>query len=835
MNNNANNYDVNSIQVLSDLQHIYKRRHMYIGEHTKDPRMLYSEILDNAVDEMQAGYGNKIVVNVDTKSNIYDIRDYGRGIPHGMKTLDNGDQKEVIEVLTTMSNTGGKFDHNAYKRSCFTGDTEIRLADGSDITIEELYKEFKAGLNNYTFSIKNSYDINTTDLPDSLYDALHHDIVVELIRDVRIAKTVNQLAVVTLSNGKSIKCTPDHRFIRYSYEYVEAKDLKPGDKLMTGISEKTGPKIHKELFNNISSICNSTYKVAKTSTTMSSMLSLMNPEYSSVLNTASKYNLSVVSVEIIDVPDTEVYDITIREGASNYLLSAGVFVKNCGLHGVGSTVTNALSSYAMWESFRDGKSVRIEFHNNGNESNLTYGKTKEANGTHVQFSPDPEVFNTPIIPKEYMVQKCSVLNALGCPIELNIDNEPITISATIWDLIPKEDNISVYKQFDEIKVKSDNDDELYVAMQYTSDTADKYYGYANMTVNSDGGSHIQVTSRAIINTWKKLLETHNRKYKTSVQLHDSDFLLGLRCVVAAFIEDVEFSSQTKEKLVTDKKYFNDLIYKFSEKLYETLECNPELTMAMLKRFEEYRVSQNKLLSRKEITSLIKINEDSSDNIRRRSVVSKLIECTSKKREGTEMFICEGLSAAGPYKNTRDKATQAVLPLRGKIKNVTYLDIKDAIKNAEICDIANSIGCGIGSNCDASKSRYERVIISADGDPDGIQITCLVLSAFINLFPDMVRQGRVFVAEAPLYCWGNSPETYGWTNDIAKIPNGVKYHRFKGLGEMNDSELEYFLVNPQTRNLYQVEYPSDIDKFNKILGSSSGRSDLMKELGIMIAE
>lgn len=829
---NTNNYDVNSIQILSDLQHIYKRRHMYIGEHTKDPRMLYSEILDNAVDEMQAGYGDKIVVNVDTKSNIYDIRDYGRGIPHGMKTLDNGEQKEVIEVLTTMSNTGGKFNHNAYKKSCFTGDTKIKLADGSDIAIEDLYKEFKSGLNNYTFSIKNSYDINNTDMPDSLYNALHHEVVIELIRDVRIARTVNKLAVVTLSNGKSIKCTPDHRFIKSSYEYTEAKDLKPGDKLKSGfIDDNESLKNDKYSLNTI---YREAYKIAKTSTTslISSSL-LVNPAYLIIKNSASKYNLSVISVELIDVPDTEVYDISIREGASNFLLSAGVFVKNCGLHGVGSTVTNALSSYAMWESFRDGKSVRIEFHNNGNEKILRYGNTKEKTGTHVQFIPDSGVFSSPIIPKEYMVQKCSVLNALGCPIELNINNELVPISATIWDLIPKEDNISIYKQFDEIKVKSDNDDELYVAMQYTSDTADKYYGYANMTVNSDGGSHIQVTSRAIINTWKKLLDTHNRKYKTSVQLHDSDFLLGLRCVVAAFIEDVEFSSQTKEKLVTDKKYFNDLIYKFSEKLYETLECNSELTMAMLKRFEEYRISQNKLLSRKEITSLIKINEDSSDNIRRRSVVSKLIECTSKKREGTEMFIVEGDSAAGPFKDVRNKLTQAILPLRGKIKNVTYLDVKDAIKNNEICDIANSIGCGIGSNCDASKSRYDRIIISADADPDGEQITCLVLSAFVNMFPDMIRQGRVFIAEAPLYCWGDNPKNYGWTNDISKIPDNVKYHRFKGLGEMNTPELEHFLVNPDTRNIYQIEFPSDIDKFNKILGSSSGRSDLMKELGIMI--
>ena len=170
---------------------------------------------------------------------------------------------------------------------------------------------------------------------------------------------------------------------------------------------------------------------------------------------------------------------------------------------------------------------------------------------------------------------------------------------------------------------------------------------------------------------------------------------------------------------------------FSKKLYKWLEDNIDKAQQLIKRFEEYRLAQNALLSRKEISSLIKINDDNSDNIRRRSVVSKLVECTSKKRDNTELFIVEGDSALGPYLYVRDKETQAVLPLRGKILNTTGKDLKEVIQNKEICDIANSIGCGIGANCDANKSRYERVIISADADPDGLQINCLVLAVFVN--------------------------------------------------------------------------------------------------------
>ena len=227
---------------------------------------------------------------------------------------------------------------------------------------------------------------------------------------------------------------------------------------------------------------------------------------------------------------------------------------------------------------------------------------------------------------------------------------------------------------------------------------------------------------------------------------------------------------------------------FKKEFVKYLSKNKLVAQQLLKRFEEYRISQNALLSRKEISSLIKVNEDSSDNIRRRSVVSKLVECTSTKREGSELFIVEGNSALGPYLYVRDKKTQAVLPLRGKILNVTGKSLKEALKNKEICDIANSIGCGIGANCDAAKSRYERIIISADADPDGLQINCLILAVFINLFPDMVRQGRVFISIPPLYCWKNK-KSYDWTNDVAKIPNGIsEVIRFKGLGEMDSDQL-----------------------------------------------
>ena len=612
-------YDANSIKVLSDIKHMQTRAGMYIGE-AVDPRQLLSEVFDNAIDEVQAGFSKELVVNIDTVNNIYTVRDYGRGIPHGKKTLEDGSQMEVLEVLITKANSGGKFDNNSYN-------------------------------------------------------------------------------------------------------------------------------------------------------------------YSS------------------------------------------------GLNGLGLTITNALSNYIDITSYRKGKYVSV--HSEAGENNkLTKGNSNEHDGTLVIFQPNKEYFHNETIPVEFILNRCKIASALGFRARLFVDNVEQKTDATVFDLITEDDNkISIYHDFSIIEVENDNGEKMKVALRYTSDTKDRYFGYTNLLNNSMGGTHIQCLSKIIIEGWKEFIDNH-KNLRPLVDLKDNDYLVGLRAVCAVFISKPEFSSQTKEKLVVNKKYFDELMSKYKKQFKKYLETNIDIANQLIRRFEEYRISQNNLLSRKEISSLIKINDDSSDNIRRRSIVSKLRECTSKKRDNTELFIVEGDSAMGPYLNVRNKELQAVLPLRGKILNVTGKDIKDCVKNNEICDIANGMGCGIGPGCDANKSRYERVIISADADPDGLQINCLVLSLFINLFPDMVKQGRVYVSLPPLYGWGDNPSNYGWCNKVEDIPDGVTAHRYKGLGEMNDPELYYYLVDPQTRNLMQIDYPSDIDAFNKILGTSQGKNELMKQLGIL---
>ena len=612
-------YDESSIKILSDIQHIQLRKGMYVGE-ADNPKSLLSEIFDNAIDEVQAGFSSHLEIHVDTSSNVYTVRDFGRGIPHGTKTLETGETKEILEILLTKANSGGKFDNESYN-------------------------------------------------------------------------------------------------------------------------------------------------------------------YSS------------------------------------------------GLNGLGLTVTNALSNWIRISSYRKKKAV-IMYSEGGTNNKLLKEKTTEPDGTLVEFQPNPSMFHSSVIPTDFMIQRCKIANALGFKSKLFIDEVEIDTSATMFDLIQEDTKITTYVDIPVIEVTNADKEKMKTVLRYTSDTHDKYYGFTNLLSNYLGGTHVQCLSKAVIESWEELLVKY-KNLRPVTTLNKSDYLIGLRAVCAVFISKPEFSSQTKEKLVVNKKYFDELMTRFKKEFKKYLEDNILIAQQLIKRFEEYRISQNSLLSRKEISSLIKVNEDNSNEIRRRSVVSKLRECTSKKRDNTELFIVEGDSALGPYLYVRDRATQAILPIRGKILNTTFKDLKEIVKNNEICDIANSMGCGIGSGCDASKSRYERIIISADADPDGLQINCLVLAVFINCFPDMVKQGRVYVSVPPLYCWGDDEKSFGWCNSVDEIPTSAKnVQRFKGLGEMNPPQLKYFLCDPDTRNVIQLEYPSNVDEFNKILGTSEGKFELLQKLGII---
>ena len=497
-----------------------------------------------------------------------------------------------------------------------------------------------------------------------------------------------------------------------------------------------------------------------------------------------------------------------------------------GLHGIGLVLINALSKSMSLQTIQNGKVVSYV----SDPDSISYGKCKKSmHGTTVTFIPDGQYFeDSDVIPLSFIKNTLKFANALGITSELYVDNEKIDISCSLEDLISNEKDTVTYWQLPLMESSKNKDEErLNMCIRYTSDTKDKYVGYANLIKSS--GSHVDATIKTICDAWEEYIR--KSKIELSTELYRSDYLLGIRGISICFIKNPKFIGQTKDSLSMPKTYFDEMSSILRKQLVNVLKENDKQSKALIKRFEEYRISQNKLLSKKSIEKLITINDDKPDNIRRRSNVPGLIECTQTKRDGTELCIVEGLSAAGPVIRTRNKNTQACLPLRGKILNVAGMSATQALKSDVIRNIANSIGGGIGTQFNVDKRRYDKIMIMSDSDPDGYHIQNLILCVLVNLFADMIKEGNVYIVEAPLYAWIDKKGEH-YTNNLLDIPKNIRYKRFKGLGEMSDEEYKYCLMNASTRHLYKVDYPTDIDEFNVIMQTSQGKRNILEEMGLI---
>lgn len=603
-----------SIKILTDTEHVRKRPSMYIGD-IVDPRHLFSEIYDNALDEVMNGFSKKISVYVDTSTNCYSVRDYGRGLPQDKKIDLNGDERWTIDIIFNKLNAGGKYDNESYKISG-------------------------------------------------------------------------------------------------------------------------------------------------------------------------------------------------------------------GIHGVGSTVTNALSSQLTATSYRKNHVLSLTYVNGGQL--LAVEETTERgtpDGTLVSFIPDASIFESDIIPIEFIKQRCLIADAFGYKTDLYIDNKLCNdIHSEIYDLISDDGEFSEYCRYADTVTDSDTGEKLSFAIRYTNDTSCHSRGFTNLLPNSQGGTHIRMFERAFEDAWSRW-----KIDDVSVR----DYYLGLRFVVAAFISETAFSSQTKERLTTDKKYLEKFIPMISNSIYKWLRKNEEIREGLIKRFQEYRASQNKLLSKKELKNLIMVNNDTSGSVRRKSVVAKLAECSSKSKENTELFILEGESASGSAIQARDPSTQAILPIRGKTLNVSkFSDYAQCLKNEEVRSIVNAMGTGILDDCDVSKARYDKLIIMSDADSDGLSVQSLVIAMIVNLMPEVVKHGMLYIANPPLYGWKDKSGKNHYTNNIDDISKEYEIHRYKGLGEMNYEDLRETTMDPNTRVLTPINYPDDINRFNEIMTSAKIKYDILVELGLI---
>lgn len=511
-------------------------------------------------------------------------------------------------------------------------------------------------------------------------------------------------------------------------------------------------------------------------------------------------------------------------GGKSYSISSG-------LHGVGLKAISALSDKFVIETCRihdDNEKWtvgRIEY-SKGKLINQTYEEVKSKKSyTRVSLKADNTIFTSDEIPKSYIINKCKIASAFGHKVKLFIDNEEYDLGEpTLMSLIEVEEGVKDISNPIELKAQV-GEEFVQVCMQYFDDLSSRVKGFTNLLYNSQGGTHNRLFERTIVKAWRRV------EGKDSI-LKDSDFLLGMRGVVACFISNPAFTSQTKERLSVNNSMIQPFMDKLEDAFVKWLNKNYEVRDLLLRKFNTFRQKQNELLASKEIKGIVKVAEVKGGKVRRKSMMAGMIECSNPIAGETELFITEGESALGSIKQARDTRIHAGIPLRGKCLNVAGMDFVNVLKNKEMLGIVNAIGAGIGDDCKAENSRYGKIIITADSDPDGLHITNLVMSALINLVPDLVKKGMVYIAPGYLYGYYDKVGEFHGCHNKEDIPKDAKrWSRYKGLGELNPQEFFDFYMNKDKRVLEQVDYPESLTDFNNLMNRS--KRSLLEEEGVII--
>lgn len=489
----------------------------------------------------------------------------------------------------------------------------------------------------------------------------------------------------------------------------------------------------------------------------------------------------------------------------------GGYKTSGGLHGVGASVVNALSSYLKVEIKRDGYKYEIEFNNGGKVlSPLTKLDKTNRTGTTVTFLPDKEIFKDAKFSFTAISERMQEVAFLI----KNITIEVIDEDGDKKNLYHYEDGLKEFVNFvnEDLEVLCDtlyfsgtkNDIEVEIAMQYTTNYSENIISFVNNVKTVDGGTHelgFKSSLTRILNEYAKKNNILKSKDKT---FEGSDVREGLTAIISVKIPEsiLQFESQTKSKLGTPiARSAVDTVV--SEKLPFYLEENNKIATILIDKIQKSK--QAREAARKARENIRSGNTQSKSL----TLSGKLVPAQSKDKSKKELFLVEGNSAGGSAKGGRDRKYQAILPLRGKIINTEKAKESDILANEEIATIINTIGAGYGSNFDVNEMEYDKIIIMTDADFDGSHIQCLLLTFFYRFMKDLVDNGKLYIAMPPLYkmTFSNKKSVYVYTDqekaDLSEKNEVVNIQRYKGLGEMNASELAETTMNVETRSLIKV--------------------------------
>ena len=504
----------------------------------------------------------------------------------------------------------------------------------------------------------------------------------------------------------------------------------------------------------------------------------------------------------------------------------GGYKTSGGLHGVGGSVVNALSSYMEVISYRDGKIHKMTFQNGGKKiSKLEVLGDAKRTGTTVKFIPDSTLFTTTIFDynkiKERLQENAFLIKNLKMNLIDKRTNKQETfiyergISEYVEMLDQNKKPLHKVWDFDGTLDKV----QVEIAMQFVDTYDEKIISFVNNVHTRDGGTHELGFKLALTRAFNDFARKFNLLKEKDPNLEGSDLRSGLTAIVSVRIEEsiLEFEGQTKGKLGTPfaKTAVDNICY---DALMKYLSNNPDITKTIV---DKAVVEYNARMAARKARNQARLDKKDKQDI---NLSGKLSPAGEKNKEINELFLVEGDSAGGSAKKGRDRKFQAILPLRGKILNIEKTAQDQALKNQEIATMIYTIGADYGERFDLKKCNYKKIIIMTDADDDGAHIQVLLLTFFFRYMRPLIEDGRVYVALPPLFKItkrGKKEEiVYAWTNEekeniLKDAPQNTIVQRYKGLGEMNADQLWDTTMNPLTRNLIQVRIEDEADAEKQI--------------------
>ena len=537
-------------------------------------------------------------------------------------------------------------------------------------------------------------------------------------------------------------------------------------------------------------------------------------------------------------PALELILTTLHSGGK---FSEDAYRHSGGLHGVGVSCVNALSQHLIATVKRDGSVHEMEFRRGTPLGKMTRKKTSQTgSGTKIWFQPDSEIFPRvrfdPATIREMLEIRSYLHQGVRIAFEdgttgktdryYNEEGISALLRKTIKDRGKNATHEAVYR------FAHDEAPKFEVVMQWTDETQEVVKTFVNGVRTPMGGTHETGFRQAVNKAVRNYVTTHKLQPK-GVTISAEDIREGLTAIVSTFLTDPQFQGQTKDRL-NNPEITAEIAGRLGPHFEAFLNENRSFGDAVV--YRAVLAARARAASRAAAGEVRKKTRPTS----RLKLPEKLADCSERKPEKCELFIVEGDSAGGSAKQGRDRKTQAILPLKGKILNTEHAAVTKIVSNQEITDIVQSVGCGLGKSYDAGSIRYHKIIILTDADSDGHHIATLLLTFFYRHLPDIIRRGHLYLGAPPLFKIRAGKEVH-WVQDevekeeaLAKLPKNVKPEitRFKGLGEMSAPELKKTTLDPKTRTLYRVVVDNDLDTdatLRELMGRDpSGRFRLVME-------